>query len=479
MTSEFLNSIVGVSTAESIAVRFFYYLKYGKNKNYYNIDSYKKGLSGKDIQEHYAARSWIWYLKNNLGNFVYDEASILNAIVRFVHDDYNYEDSQETAFKKFMNRYAEVVAEKFGVNDKDKARIIKVIKNMNLKNLHNRKSDRDIKAIVENHKQARRAYQNKVNQQIKNYGKASLTSDTTKAEFIKTFGRLANSGAAGWILRVWYAPWRERKQLAKITNAQRNGDETKAAALREEFLKGHSGYNDETKQKYTQGVNFITSAANAAYDTVFNFIKIKPIANLAANIANIISHAIWNARDKYNSKSDPQAEKETSASNASQRYYAQEKYQKEQTIETALKDKLSANSETISILVNLDPSQVLIDDVTPYGIFPRAKFSHTYVRAWAQEQFKGRNLANSVFSFSLKEWKGNTSLAFDILSDFSDVLAKELGYENGAAFTFSEVMKNAVTHGNHGDFSKPFYIYISENGEIFVINEKQRVSGRD
>ncbi|MDR2191976.1 MAG: hypothetical protein LBO62_03770, partial [Endomicrobium sp.] len=155
-------------------------------------------------------------------------------------------------------------------------------------------------------------------------------------------------------------------------------------------------------------------------------------------------------------------------------------YEKPQTSETSieeiLKDKLSAD-EIISIDVNLDPSQVTGDDVTQYGIFKNSKFLHSNVRAWAKEQLLGKSgedLKNRVFSISLDKWKGDKHLASDILSDFSGVLIGALKVKDESAdFTLSEVLKNAVSHGNHSDFSKPFYIYISESGAVFVINEKQ------
>ncbi|MDR2426441.1 MAG: hypothetical protein LBD46_04600 [Endomicrobium sp.] len=156
---------------------------------------------------------------------------------------------------------------------------------------------------------------------IKNFNSrpSYLTADSTKEAYIqklsRVFGRswaekIANSKIGYRILTAAIAPFMERGQLMRIFDAFRASKQEglteeeivkrneKAAAALEDFLKGHENYAEGVKEKYKEGAMGIINASLSAYNAALKITGIRAIAGLTANIANILSHMVWNIKAK-------------------------------------------------------------------------------------------------------------------------------------------------------------------------------------
>ena len=121
-----------------------------------------------------------------------------------------------------------------------------------------------------------------------------VTNRINKIKNIKIRNKTRN------IYSIIIAPLLEASILNKIYYEK---DETKKIEKRDNFLNKHKGYSDadeELKNKYEQGVDFILNMMDDVYKKVYTKTHVKQIAKLAVTIANIKYHKQWNRENLIN-----------------------------------------------------------------------------------------------------------------------------------------------------------------------------------
>ncbi|MDR3112814.1 MAG: hypothetical protein LBU09_00375, partial [Endomicrobium sp.] len=102
-----------------------------------------------------------------------------------------------------------------------------------------------------------------------------------------------------------FASFNERKTIKKIAKAygelldkqaveEIEKAQKKYGEILKEFLNSHSEYDASKLGSYEKGVQTIVYAAHKAYAITFKVIRIKAVADFAADIANVIVHLYWN-----------------------------------------------------------------------------------------------------------------------------------------------------------------------------------------